>query len=577
MKIQNIVLLLFIVLIAAFLRFYQLGINPPSLTWDEAAWGYNAYSLGIDGKDEFGRFLPYDYLESFGDFKPPMYAYLDVAPVKVFGLTPFATRFPSALFGTLTVLTTYFLVKRLFSRITNSHFAKATRDKYELRSKDGSKESRTKNQKNSYVEHIALASALILAVSPWHIMLSRAAFEANVATFFLVTGVWLFLGGVEDKRWYLPLSAVSFVLSMYTFNSARIVAPLLVIILAVGLRKQLLLYKKTTLITGIVGVLLLLPIVGFLLSPQASLRFREVNIFSDPDVVKTANQEIANDNGAWWSKIIHNRRLAYSVSFLQHYFDNLSPDFLFIKGDGNPKFSTQDTGQMYVWDLPFFIVGIFLLLRKREGKWWMIPLWLLAGIIPAATARETPHALRIEATLPTFQIISAYGFVGAISNFKCQMSNVKLRRGLVITSLLLLFLFVMYFEHGYYAHYAREFSGEWQYGYRDSIAYVNSIQDQYDQIDVSAVLGRPYIYYLFFNKTDPNVFRNTAIVHRDAFGFVDVQGFEKYRFANNVNDIPNDGKNILYINDWQSLPKNAHVLKTFYLLNGDPVLKAYTK
>ena len=111
-------LLLAILIFAAFLRFYQLGNNPPSLTWDEAAWGYNAYSIGIDGRDEFGRFLPLDYLESFGDFKPPVYAYLDVLPVKIFGLSEFSVRFPSALFGVLTVLLTYFLVKALFK--TNS-------------------------------------------------------------------------------------------------------------------------------------------------------------------------------------------------------------------------------------------------------------------------------------------------------------------------------------------------------------------------------------------------------------------------------------------------------------------------
>src|SRR5665811_686306 len=113
-KLFNWKLLLTITLLAGFLRFYQLSSNPPSLTWDEAAWGYNAYTLGIDGKDEFGVFLPYKYLESFGDFKPPMYAYLDILPVKIFGLNEFAGRFPSALFGTLTVLLTYFLTLQIF-------------------------------------------------------------------------------------------------------------------------------------------------------------------------------------------------------------------------------------------------------------------------------------------------------------------------------------------------------------------------------------------------------------------------------------------------------------------------------
>ena len=109
-------ILIAIIIFAAFLRFYQLGQNPPSLTWDEAAWGYNAYSIGIDGKDEFGRFLPIDYLESFGDFKPPVYAYLDVLPVKFFGLNEFAVRFPSALFGVLTVFNRFGVERRIWVR-----------------------------------------------------------------------------------------------------------------------------------------------------------------------------------------------------------------------------------------------------------------------------------------------------------------------------------------------------------------------------------------------------------------------------------------------------------------------------
>ena len=114
------VLLLLILFLAGLLRFWRLGENPPSLTWDEVAWGYNAYSLGKTGKDEFGRFLPYDYLESFGDFKPPVYAYLTILPVKIFGLNEFAVRFPSAILGTLNVLLTYFLTKELFK---NSQFS----------------------------------------------------------------------------------------------------------------------------------------------------------------------------------------------------------------------------------------------------------------------------------------------------------------------------------------------------------------------------------------------------------------------------------------------------------------------
>ncbi|MCL4418701.1 glycosyltransferase family 39 protein [Patescibacteria group bacterium] len=542
---KKILILFSIILVAGFLRFFQLGANPPSLTWDEAALGYNAYSLGIDGKDEFGRFLPHDYLESFGDFKPPVYAYLDIIPIKLFGLSEFSVRFPSALLGVLTVLITYFLTKRIF---------------WQSKSK----------------ESYALFATLFLAVSPWHIMLSRAAFEANVATFFITAGVLLFLAGIQNKKWYLLLCAISFVFSIYTFNTARIVTPLLLLVLATSFRKELLRIKKQTIFAVILGILLLLPTVKFLLSSQASLRFKEVNIFSDSSVIKNINQEILNDNNAFWSKIIHNRRLAFGVLYLRHYLDNINPDFLFIKGDGNPKFSTQTVGQMYLWDLPFFITGFFILLRKKEGYWWFIPLWLLIGIIPAGTARETPHALRIETVLPTFQIITAAGVV----TFLLLIKNLSLERYFKFLIIFLVFFALffnfLYFYHDYNAHYAREFSGEWQYGYKQSIDYVKSVESNYDYIQITNALGRPYIYYLFYTKTNPDYFRRTARVQRDAFGFVTVRGFGKYIFPEDYNYSLSKSKKILYVNTPFSLPKNIKILKTINLLNEQPALVVYT-
>lgn len=553
---KKIILLLSIICIAAILRFYQIGINPPSMSWDEVAFGYNAYSLGIDGRDEFGRLLPHDYLESFGDFKPPMYAYLDVLPVKVFGLTVFATRFPSALLGTLTVLITFFLTKTLFGG-----FAK--------------KEQEKKIWGIAYEEALGLLAAFFLAISPWHVMLSRAGWEANVATFFLVTGIWLFLKAVGGNMWYLTLSAVSFVGAVYTFNTSRVFGPLIIGVLAIIFWKKLWQYKKQTVVAAIVGLVILLPTLPHLLSPQAKLRFQEVNIFSDSSVVQVSNQEIANDHNASWSKVIHNRRVLYGLDFLKHYFDNLSMNFLFIQGDGNPKFALQDMGQMYLWDLPFLIAGAFFLFRKKQGFWYVLPLWLLLGIIPAATARETPHALRIETTLPTFQILTAYGVFVFFTSDWLKYLNKRMQKAVLIVLAVVLLSQVTYYVHDLFIHYPVKTSGTWLYGYQTSIAYAQTVQDRYTEIDVTQSMGRPYIYYLFFTKTDPREFRKTATITRDAFGFVSVEGFGKYRFPTSW---PKELRsNVLYINTPDNIPGGAHIQKTFKALNGDEVLVAYTK
>ncbi|PIZ96558.1 MAG: 4-amino-4-deoxy-L-arabinose transferase, partial [Candidatus Levybacteria bacterium CG_4_10_14_0_2_um_filter_36_16] len=71
-KISFIILFVIIVL-AAVIRLWQLGVVPPSPDWDEASLGYNAYSIMTTGKDEYGKFLPF-ILRSFDDYKPALYA-----------------------------------------------------------------------------------------------------------------------------------------------------------------------------------------------------------------------------------------------------------------------------------------------------------------------------------------------------------------------------------------------------------------------------------------------------------------------------------------------------------------------
>jgi len=58
-------LLVVIILLASFLRLYNLANVPPHLTPDEASLGYNAYSILKTGKDEYGKFMPIIF-KSFG-------------------------------------------------------------------------------------------------------------------------------------------------------------------------------------------------------------------------------------------------------------------------------------------------------------------------------------------------------------------------------------------------------------------------------------------------------------------------------------------------------------------------------
>ena len=109
-------LLVFIISLSIFLRFYQLDKNPPSLYWEEVALGYDAYSIFKTGKDHHGNPWPLVAFESFGDWKPSLYFYATVPSIAVFGLNEWGVRFPSAFFGVLTVILTFLLVKELVGK-----------------------------------------------------------------------------------------------------------------------------------------------------------------------------------------------------------------------------------------------------------------------------------------------------------------------------------------------------------------------------------------------------------------------------------------------------------------------------
>jgi len=463
-------LLVLIFLLAFVLRFWQLGVNPSSLDWDEASLGYNAYSLLKTGKDEYGTSWPLA-IRSFSDFKPPLYTYLTMIPVGLFGLNEFSTRFISALFGFLTVLVVYLLIKELFPKKSFLFFVLCT---------------------------------LFFAVSPWHIQFSRIAFEANLALFFFISGIWLFLKGLKSGKYFL-FSFLAFSLSCYAYHSERLVVPLLLLGLVVIFRNEIRKNLSWFVFSGFIFFLTLLPLIGQLKATGA--RFGSVTILNNSklgDSIKAQELDTQSDNIL--GKFIHNRRIVFGREVLGGYLDHFNFDFLFLTGDAPGRHHAAGMGMLYFWDLPFILLGILYLLKNPDkntkGLFW----WFLVAPAASAITSGTPHAVRALLYLPTYQIFAAVGVVGL---FKSRKINITKKIIIIAVIFGLFILNFFYYLHMYYLHTPKEYSQWWQYGYKEVVSEVSKIEDNYQKVIITYAYDQPYIYFLFYNQTDPSWYQRT--------------------------------------------------------------------
>ena len=99
-----------ILILALVVRFYKLGSFPIGFHVDEVKVGWESLSIAKTLKDDKLNFLPL-YYNSFGDYRPTGIFYLSMPAIFIFGNTPFAVRFTSALFGSLSVALVYMLLK----------------------------------------------------------------------------------------------------------------------------------------------------------------------------------------------------------------------------------------------------------------------------------------------------------------------------------------------------------------------------------------------------------------------------------------------------------------------------------
>ncbi len=537
--------IILVLLLAAFLRLISLDKFPAGLNADEAAIGYNAWSLIQTGKDEHSMSWPLVF-RSFDDYKPPVYFYLVLPFVKFLGLNVWSVRLPSALDGIASVYLLYLVVILLFKKTnsTNNHVILAKAGIHpDHNSSDLECDTKT--------YRFALLSALLLAISPWHLQFSRGGWEVNAALFFILLGIWSFFKGLEKPK-YFYLFVISMAVSLYTYHSARIISPLLALTLVILFWKQLFpislpkvhrvipdlignLYKstasKTCLIACLLGLLLSLPLAGQLLSKEGQSRFSGVSVFSDTGPLWQAlEQRRAHTPETIFIKSIHNQYLSYGLRFVKNYLSHFSPRFLFVTGDEIARSKVPGMGQTYLFLIPFYFLGLYSLLKLDSKGKKLIFIWFLIAPLAAALTFQSPHALRSQNMVVPLSVISALG----LSVFINLLLRVN-KKWLTITISTLLFLSGTYsvarYLHLYYVHYPKELPFAWQFGFDQVAAYTNDNYDNYDRILISDRYDQPYILMAFFLKYPPEVLQKELVMTpRDKFGFSTVRKFGKFEF-----------------------------------------------
>jgi len=539
-------LLIGIIILAAVLRLWQLGQIPPSQDWDEVALGYDAYSLIHTGRDEFGKFLPV-VLRSFDDYKPALYAYLAVPSVYVFGLTAFAVRFPSAVFGILSVLAVFFLVRELFENY-------------------------------KYKDYLALITSFLLAISPWSIQFSRVGFESNVGTALNIFVVLFFLKGLK-KPWFLSLSAIFAGLAIYAYQSEKVFTPLLVLVLALIYHKGLLGNKKKYIASALViGAFVVLPMILYMLTDNSSfLRLKGTSIFNyQTEILSTQVQDIKRDdlNNDKLGFILDNRRLVYAKTIVGGYLSHFDLNWLFIRGDIE-RHHAPNMGLLYLYELPFLLLGLYFLAFGSEVAGFnkktklLVFSWLLLAPLPASITTGVPHAVRTLNFLPTFQIITALGILSAF----IYMNKFKRLKYFLMVILAGVFIFnFTYYLDQYFVQLNYYDSSDWQYGYKQAVDEVKLLQGNYKQVVVSdeQPMDKSYMFFLFYLQYPPNEYQKVG--ETSSGGYAAHHAFGKYVFRAINWQKDSQMKDTLFVGTAGEIPTAAS-MKIINNLDGTPAIK----
>ncbi|MFZ5932590.1 MAG: phospholipid carrier-dependent glycosyltransferase [Patescibacteria group bacterium] len=504
-------ILVLIVLLGGFLRIYNLSGSPPSLNWDEAAWGYNAYSISETLRDEYGQVLPV-FTRSFDEYKSTLPLYLMIPSIKIFGLNELGVRFPSAFVGTLAIILIFLLTRQIF------------RD-----------------------ERMALISSFVFAIEPWAVHLSRVYYDANEALFFLLLGFLLFLCS-QKKHYLLVFSTLSFMLSMYTYNANKLLIPLFLTSLVVLSLRDLKQYPRRVLgISLSLLVLFLLTFVVLAFAGQALARVESTNIFIFWPKTQVLQSLIeGHPLSGLTDFFLHNQFFYFIWEVVGRYFAYLSPHNLFLREPQEPSTIVVDNSIFHPLEFTPWIVGLIYLMRNIKKHKEFLALLVLSPL-PAIITWNWFQPGRTMALFAGFSILIGVGVI-KIAEY------LKIRKVLYFPFVAYGLVAAFYLFDSINVQLPIRDAGNWQPGFREAVPLVMELEKDYDKVIIETPQAQPYIFYLFYGKYSPEKY--LAELDLERIGTPrKVYDFGKFKFRKIY--WPEDGnlQNTLFVGSEENLPR----------------------
>ena len=337
--------------LGCFLRFYHLTRLPDGLNQDEASIGYEAFSLAFYGVDRYGNPFPVYPITWGSGGGSPLLIYLTALSFKLFGVSIFVLRGTVAFFGCLTLPLFYLLVKEAKSSLSGLQSSPTGLPS----SPTGLQSSPTGLQSSP----VGLLGMLLLAIAPWHILLTRWTLDYGLIPFTFGLAILVLMKAARKKSTglYVLASALA-ALNMYSYGSANIVIPAFLLLSVFFLMRGKILSVRQ----------LFLCMLMFLLVCAPLFLFYFINVCKLPEIITPffSVERFRSDHTA-------SVFLSFSDLFLRGEGIKNSKELLLYLSVGveNGEYYTYMPGYwtFYVFTFPITLIGFVVSLKRmRKGR-----------------------------------------------------------------------------------------------------------------------------------------------------------------------------------------------------------------